>query len=208
MMVTDVASVDKKSVRVFIDGSFAFRVYQKDFYKYPLLEAFQQGQEISDQELSEVYEKLLLPRAKEAALCLLERSDRSEWEIRRKLKEKEYPEAIYDAVISYLHEYHYLDEDRLIRSYLAGNAHTKSRRMILQKLKQRGLSEENVCRIMEEEGCDSEKAATYALRKKLAGRTESDLNWNEKQKINAYLYRKGYTSDEIYAAWKEILISE
>lgn len=205
MTVTGLVPADKRSVRVFIDGSIAFRVYQKDFYQYPLLEAFQPGQEVSEQELSKVYEKLLLPRAKETALCLLERSDRSEWEIRKKLKEKEYPEALYDTVVSYLCEYHYLDEDRLIRSYLAGNAHRKSRRMILQKLKQKGLSEESIRKIMEEENFDSEKAVTYALRKKLAGRTESDLDWKEKQKINAHLYRKGYTSDEIYTAWKEIL---
>lgn len=204
MIVTETVPAGKKSIRIYLDGGFAFWVYQRDFGKYPVLEYFRPGREIEETVLHEVYEEILFPRAKEAALCFLERSDRSEYEVRKKMKEKEFPEELLDRVIAYLYEYHYLDEERLIRSWLAGNAWKKSRRMIFQKLKEKGIPEETICHVMDEEEYEGNTAAVYALKKKLAKRTETEISWNEKQKVNAHLYRKGFTSEEIYQAWDNI----
>lgn len=143
-------------------------------------------------------------KAKETAFRLLAGRDYSELEIRKKLKEKQFPLEIADKTIDYLKEYQYLDEKRLISSYLAGNK-KKSRRMILFKLKEKGISEEAVCRVMEEEGWQNDTAVIYALQKKLNGKNIELLTWDEKQKINAYLYRKGFTMDDIHFAWAELL---
>lgn len=204
MVVTELIPADKKRIRVIIDNSFAFWVYQWDFKKYSILENFQSGKEINEGLLQTVYQDILLPRAKEAAVYLLERRDRSELEIRKKLEEKEFPNSILDQVVAYLYEYHYLDEQRLVRSYLAGSAKNKSKRMILLKLKEKGISQEIVQKVMESEEYEGNMAAFYALEKKLKGKETESLSWDEKQKINAYLYRKGFTVDEIHHAWHSL----
>lgn len=201
MTVTEIILADKRRIKITIDDSFIFWVYQGDFKKYPILESLQTGQTIKKELLQDICQELLLPRAKEAALCLLDHKDCSELEIRKKLIEKEFPKELLDEVIAYLYEYHYLDEQRLIRSYLAGNAKNKSRRMILLKLKEKGISEEAVQKVMEHDNYQGDTAALCALEKKIKGKQAESLSWNEKQKINAYLYRKGFTIDEIHHAW-------
>ena len=202
MLVTKLLLADKKRIRIDIDDSFAFWVYERDFKKYSILENFQLGQEVTEELLQIIYQEILLPRAKEAALYLLEHRDHSELEIRKKLEEKEFPEKILDETVAYLYEYHYLDEERLIHSYLAGNAKNKSRRMILLKLEEKGISQDAVQKAMESAEYEGNTAAFYALKKKLKGEEAESLSWNEKQKINASLYRKGFTIDEINKAWK------
>ncbi len=105
-------------------------------------------------------------------------------------------------MIAYLYEYHYLDEQRLVRSYLAGNAKNKSKRMILLKLKEKGISQKIIESVMEHEEYQGNTAAFCALEKKVKGKEIESLSWNEKQKINASLYRKGFTVDEIQNAWE------
>ena len=143
----------------------------------------------------------LLLKAKDAAFRLLVGRDYSELEIRKKLEQKQFPAEIINDTVHYLKEHRYLDEERLIASYLAGNRKTKSKRMILLKLKEKGISEGAVCRIMEEEGWQDSMALVCALQKKLNGKNIEDLTWEEKQKINAYLYRKGFMIDDIRLAW-------
>jgi regulatory protein len=204
MLITETAELDKKRISVSIDGSFSFWFYQRDYRNYGILREFQPGKEIGQEVLDEVFEKLLFPRAKETALCFLERSDRSEQEIRKKLKEKQFPEVLFDKVADYLREYHYLDEERMIRSYLACHSETKSRRAILLKLKEKGLSEELVAGIMAEEEYKTDTAVCRTLEKKLKGKNRDELTWKDRQKINAYLYRKGFTGSEINHAWQRI----
>lgn len=201
MVITELVSIDKR-IKVSIDYNFAFWIYKRDFKRYAYLENIQLGQEIEEELLQNIYKKMILPYAKEAALALLERKDRSELEIRKKLEEKEFPETIFDEVIAYLYEYHYLDEQRLVRSYLAGNAKNKSKRMILLKLKEKGISQKIIESVMEHEEYQGNTAAFCALEKKVKGKEIESLSWNEKQKISASLYRKGFTVDEIQNAWE------
>lgn len=203
MVVTKAVLGDKNRIRISIDGSFAFWIYNRDIRNYPILKKFQPEQEIKQEELQMVYQEILLPRAKETALRLLEHHDRSEVEIRKKLKEKEFPEEIFDKIIQYLYEYHYLNEERLVRSYLLENSANKSKRVLILKLREKGISEKTIQTIMEEEEYEGNTAAFCALKKKLKGKRAEELSWNEKQKTNAYLYRKGFSQDEIHFAWRE-----
>lgn len=57
--------------------------------------------------------------ARDCALSLLEYRDRTEAEMRRKLKEREYaPEAV-EETIYFLKEYHYLDDQEYARKICA-----------------------------------------------------------------------------------------
>ena len=56
-------------------------------------------------------------RARHRALHILERSDRTEQELRAKLERNYRAEAVEDA-ISYVKQYHYLDDRRYAVNYL------------------------------------------------------------------------------------------
>ena len=91
--------------------------------------------------------------ARDCALSLLEYRDRTEAEMRRKLKEREYaPEAV-EETIYFLKEYHYLDDQEYARKYVrtagAGEDPEKTRKLAAA-LGRRGFSFETIRRVMEE----------------------------------------------------------
>ena len=104
-----------------------------------------------------------------------------------------------EEIISYIDSFHYLDDVRVAGSYIRVRKHQKSRRELEYKLKQRGISEEDIALAMEEnynieEGISQE---ALAIQKYLQKYQMGELSYEEKQKIAMKLYRKGYASEEI-----------
>ena len=58
----------------------------------------------------------------------------------KKLKDGYYPDKAVDAALEYIDRYGYIDDDRYARNYVAFKAPVKSRRIIEQKLKEKGVS--------------------------------------------------------------------
>lgn len=96
--------------------------------------------------------------ARDCALSLLEYRDRTEAEMRRKLKEREYaPEAV-EETIYFLKEYHYLDDQEYARKYVRTAGAGKSIRQLRQSLLSKGISREILDLCFEEETVDEEEA--------------------------------------------------
>ena len=156
------------------------------------------------------------------ALYILEHTDKSEADLRRKLKEGGYPEDIIGRALEYVRSYHYIDDERFALNYIRTHAAAISRRELVNKLLQKGISREDIDSAFidfEEEqaelaarsaadGLDDpseerlsvgEQAAVNALRKKLNGRTLPDDA--AKQKVMAYMFRKGFGRDVIRRAF-------
>ena len=104
--------------------------------------------------------------ARDCALSLLEYRDRTEAEMRRKLKEREYaPEAV-EETIYFLKEYHYLDDQEYARKYVRTAGAGKSIRQLRQSLLSKGISREILDLCFEEETVDEEEAVRRFLKKK------------------------------------------
>ena len=147
-------------------------------------------------------ERILLGKKK--ALRLLERKDYSRKELAEKLKKAEYSEEEIEAVLAYLDSFHYLDDVRVAGAYIRSLKNSKSRRELEFKLKQKGISEEDISTALEEnykneEGTSQESfAVERQLRKCHIDETVlEELTYEEKQKIAAKLYRKGFSQEEI-----------
>ena len=67
---------------------------------------------------------------RECALALLEFRDRTEWELRQKLKEREHSAEEIDETVLFLKEYRYLDDEAYAGRYIRSCAARKSRRQI------------------------------------------------------------------------------
>jgi len=149
-------------------------------------------------------EKQLLIKGKKRALRLLERKDYSRKELIDKLKNDGYTEELVEKIIEYIDSYHYLDDIRVAGSYIRSRMGYKSKRELEYTLKQKGISEEEIdLAILEnyknEEGIPQEEVAIRRQLQKyhLTEEALQELSYEEKQKIAAKLFRKGFEADKI-----------
>ncbi|MGN0506046.1 MAG: regulatory protein RecX [Lachnospiraceae bacterium] len=170
-------------------------------------------------------EELLLC-GKKRAMQLLERRDYSRKELTEKLRKDGYAEELLTEIIAYLDSYHYLDDVRYAGMLIRGRKTTKSRRELVYYLKTKGISDEDIEAAMEadyhmkdeglncfpygEGGSDEEEVTGEeqespeftAIRRQLnkyhvTKETFPNLTYEEKQKLAARLYRKGYSQENI-----------
>lgn len=141
--------------------------------------------------------------ARDCALSLLEYRDRTEAEMRRKLKEWEYaPEAV-EETIYFLKEYHYLDDQEYARKYVRTAGAGKSIRQLRQSLLSKGISREILDLCFEEETVDEEEAVRRFLKKKgyTAGAGEDP---EKTRKLAAALGRRGFSFETIRRVMEEL----
>ena len=192
MIITKLEEINKSKVKVYIDYEYAFLLYQKDIANYQLME----GSEITPLVYEELLNKIVFLRAKLKALALLKFMDRTELELRNKLKDAGYTEEIVDKTIAYINSYGYLNDERLTSSYVRNRMNTKSKLMIKLELQQKGISNDTIDQVFKEEyeKDGQEDAEVIAINKAIAKKVKSttELNYEEKQKLIAALYRKGF----------------
>jgi regulatory protein len=139
------------------------------------------------------------------ALDLLKLRDRTEAEIKKKLKEKEYPTEEIGVAIDWLKTKRFLDDERFVQNFIKSRAQNpkNGKRKILFKLSGLGLGKDLVDQYANQfdEGEEMEKAK--ALAEKWLRRHPGD----EKayQKIGQHLAGKGYEIDTIKQVLREIL---
>lgn len=192
MVITRLEELEKAKVKVYIDHSYAFLLYRNDIKHYQLAE----GLEITSEVYDKIIEDTVYRRAKQKALAILNHMDRTEQELRTKLNETGYPEDVINRTISYVYEYGYLNDERFASYYVKSKKNFKSKLVIKNMLLQKGVSKEIIDRIFEAEyeGDSNEDAEFIAITKFVTQKTKSreNLSYEEKQKIIASLYRKGF----------------
>jgi len=140
----------------------------------------------------------LLLKGKKRALRLLERKDYSRKELENRLLKDGYEPELAEEIIAYVDSYHYLDDARVAENYIRGRKSYKSKRELQYLLKQKGIDEEDIFNAMEENYTDEEEAILRFLRKFHADEECIDeMTYEEKQKVAAKLYRKGFEQDKI-----------
>ena len=74
MQITKLAKQGKYKVQIELDGEYAFFLYAKEIKRLGL----EEGDELSEQLIEEIYQLILFPRAKEKALSLLQYRNRTQ----------------------------------------------------------------------------------------------------------------------------------
>ena len=135
-------------------------------------------------------------RAKKRAMHLLERMDRTESQLRRKLTESGYPAESVEQAIAYVKSYHYIDDKRYAESYIRYHQQQKSRLQLQMNLIRRGISAEVIEAAMEEAYEGSEEELIRKLLVKKCYDAER-MDRKEKYKIYQYLMRKGFSGSAV-----------
>lgn len=197
MIITRLEEFDKSKVSIYMDDEYSFWLYQKELEQYKL----NIGAEIPEALYQELMHEVVGNRAKQKALSVLKFMDRTEQELRTRLAEAGYPEEIINQTIAYVNNYNYLDDARLAFSYTRARMNKKSKLVIKTELMQKGVGSQIIAQVFEEvySGDPQEDPELEAIRKAIARKTKApeQLDFKEKQKLIASLYRKGFTMDKI-----------
>ena len=162
MIVTALEPVGKTRVQVFLDGEKAFVLYRNEAYRMGIRE----GESLSEQAYAEIMQEILPKRARLRCMNILKSADKTEWQLRTKLRQGGYPKEIEDIAIEYVRSFHYIDDVRYAGYYIESRSQTKSKRQIVQELKAKGVSSEDIEAAYEQAEGNSEEETILALAKK------------------------------------------
>lgn len=199
MRITDIQlqKNQKNRVNVWIDGSFAFGMFEKDAAALKL----QVEQELSEAQLSEIKQNIVLRNAKETALQLLSRRDFTKQMMLEKLKQKQIPGDIAEQVITFLKEYHYLDDEAYAKRYVKYYSETRGKHRLRQELLQKGINSEIIDRALKEV---SQEEALYRMVEKKIMTLPPDYGKKELQRLKNYFLRRGFSYDEINTCFSRL----
>lgn len=216
MIAESVIRATEKKKKIILEDGTSFVLYNSEVRRLGIRE----GAEIDDETISLIWHEILEKRAKLRCMNLLKSMDRTSEQLRQRLVRDGYPEDVVQTALSYVASYHYTDDLRYAANYIRQNIGQKSTRMIEYTLQQRGIDPETIQAAYEQEqeeedlafpGEDSRDAGSVedrtpdrmaALRLMQKRRYDPDsADPNTRQKMYAYLMRKGFSLSD--ARWAE-----
>lgn len=199
MVVTELVEINRSRSKVYLDGEFAFVLYKGELRRYGI----RTGEELKEEIYREILDTLLVKRAKVRSMSLLKDRPYTERQLRDKLQQGGYPESVSDLAVDYLKSYGYLNDLTYAEDYIEYHSSTRSRRRIEQDLAGKGVNREQIRQAFarwEELGgqMEEERQIRAWLQKKNYDIHTEDPK--QKQKMMAFLYRKGFGAELIRKA--------
>lgn len=179
--------------RIRLDNGEVWIMYRKEMSLFQI----EMDTVLTDDRYKAVRSEVLLKRAKKRAMHLLEKMDRTEEQLRKKLLENEYPIDIVETAISFVKSFHYVDDTRYADTYIRLHGGDKSRAKLLMELRRKGISDEIACSAidgMQEERDESKMIRAILEKKHYSPETATE---EEKRRMYGFLARRGFQSADI-----------
>lgn len=153
---------------------------------------------MSQQEEKQIDERFLAGRKK--AMALLNHKDRTKWELIDRMKRSGFEEEVIEDAIAYVESFHYIDDERYAVRFAEIYCESRSVQRIRQDLQKRHIDDEYIQLALENINWDDSAALQKEVQKLLKGHAIDleELPYEEKQKMAAKLYRKGFRTAEIF----------
>ena len=191
MRIVSIEPLNRRKSRVLTDEGPAFALYNGELEAYGLTLDGELDGEMYERILREV----LCPRAKERMLHLLEASDRTEAELRRRLREGGFPAEAVEAAIDYGKRRRYVDDRRYAENYVSFRAASRSRRQLEAELAARGIPRDLAKECLEEIQIDEGEQVRRLLEKR--GFDPENADEGERRRTMALLSRRGFSYEAI-----------
>lgn len=191
--------VQKKNpnrVSIFINGAFAFGIYNDVITQFNL----RKGLHLDVEAQEEVLEADGFWRARTAAMDFLAYRARSQREVHQKLRQKGFGENLIERVIAQLVEYGYLDDATFAQRYVEARFRNKGygTRRIQQELRRLGVAHTLAQQVTDSIDADAQQAKARAVAEKRWHQLRTETNLSKKRKkLYDYLLRRGYPSDVV-----------
>lgn len=208
MQIDKIQSVNKSRSKIFLDTGESFVLYNGELRLLKLKE----NSEVTESVYKQIMEVVLPKRAKLRTMNLLKVKPYTEYGIRKKLIEGGYPSEVIDIAIDYVKSFGYINDKQYALDYIAMDKERHSKKEIYLKLSQKGIVKETLDSAFSESYgsySDSRKEASFDEKElvvktlKKRGFTGSET-YEEKQKMLAYFYRRGFDMDLVFSAMDEI----
>ena len=135
------------------------------------------------------------PHAMERAVKLLSMRDHSEGELREKLYQAGYPDAVIDQVIDKLEIMNLVDDENFAESWVESRAHRHGRKRLEQELTRTGVARDTARRAVSTLTDEDQLQDAVRLVGKFLARTHGDMDRSLYQRTLAMLARHGYDAD-------------
>lgn len=182
----------KNKYKVCLEGGADFVLYKRELSKLHI----EAGQDLSEELYEQILKEIQIPRAKKRAMHLLEKMDRTEQQLKTKLREAGYASEAIEEAISYVKSYHYIDDERYARTYIRIHQQSKSKQRLKMDLLKKGIDKEVIDLALEEEFEQSEEEMILQLLKK-KHYDPSTADQKERNKMYRFLMQRGFRSSDI-----------
>ncbi len=195
MKITDLKDQvkDETRVNVYINEKYVFSISKLDVAFYNL----KVGEDITKKIYDEIFENVVLAKAKMTAMSFLSYKDRSKREVIRKLKEKGYTKEVTKQTLKFLISYGYINDLEFAKKFVKQRVGVKGygKFKVVRELRDKGISDEIIEKVTENiVETEEEMALTLAMKK---ARSLDLTEYKDKQKLFAYLQRRGYSFEII-----------
>lgn len=206
--VTSISDVNGKRRRVFINYEPAFVLYTSEIRRLNIKKDTYMTAQAYEEAVA-----ILNKRAKIRAMALLKDRDYTRKKLEEKLKDSGYPKESIDKAIEYVDSYGYINDRRYADNYIISRSATKSKRAIQMWLSNQGVSSDIINAAIDDFYNNEDDVANPELDliiKQLKTKYyNKDLkDYEQRQKVKASLYRKGFMSDNINKALDIVVNNE
>lgn len=203
---------------LYLDEKYAFSVDEAVLIKYQLtkgkvIEDFTIDEMVFDDEVRKAYNK---------AINFLSYRMRSEHEVKQKLLQSEFGEAVILEAVRKLHEHGFLNDESFTKALVATQKKNskKGPAAIRQELKKKGIEKDLQEEVLAAYSEEEQLAIARALTEKIINQNDTKTPSQIKQKVQDALQRKGYNFTIISQAidsfeldkseeeWEEIIASQ
>ena len=197
MYINEIKELPNKRRQVIFDDESCLTLYAGEIRKYGM----KTGEEVPEDVMDEIIKEVLPKRAKLRCLNLLKSRPYTEQRLREKLNEGGYPSIIIDDTIEYLRGLKLINDIEYARNYFRCKSSSKSIRQIMNELMIKGISKSDIDIALSEakeydELATEDEAIERLIVKRHYDRQTAD--YEQKQKMRAYLFSKGFRMDDIY----------
>lgn len=194
---------NKERVNIYIDNEYAFSVNKEILYK----ENLKVDDNVNIEDLREIVKKDNYIKCKNSALRIVERSYKSEKELKDKLLLKGYDKDSIEKTMEFLKEYNFLSDNNYTKMYVKDKSKFQGKNKIKFDLYRKGIDEEIIQEELSSIDEEDEREVAYNLVLKkynVIAKRESD-KYKLSQKLYRYIVSKGYSYDIASYAIKKAL---
>ena len=178
-------------------------VHLETLYSYGLLSKKEMDEEEFEEMMSENEKKL----AKQKALKTLSMANKTKKELILKLKQSKFSTEAIDYAMTFVDKYDFIDEENIAKTLVEGKYSKKrySRRAMMSKLRQKGISSDVIGDSIKDIGDDEEfENAMYFAQKKLRTIRDDD-KYKVRNKLMSALSYRGFSYDIIRRVSEDLL---
>lgn len=197
MTVTEYRRLTPKKIAVFVDGDQAFTISPRQLAQWDFVP--EEGAELP-MEQGEAFWKEAERYAAHCAMNRLVRRDYAISELREALMRNGFSQSLAQSGVDYACSYGYMDDERFASEYVISRKENSSRQMLVFRLREKGVSDDIIEKVLEREGPDEAENIRRIILKKYAGTDLPEKGSADYQKLCRSLVRRGYSWRDISRA--------